>query len=582
MCGSFLLRKEPGIMPHTNADIIIQTLSHYGVRTVFGYSGGAALPLFDALEQNQDISLIATRHEQGAVHMADGYARASGTIGASIVTSGPGMTNAITGLMTAHMDSVPLVVISGQVPTHAIGTDAFQETNATGMSRHITKHSKLLLAHDAIASTTASLLEAAQHGRPGAVLLDIPKDISGAIATKAAAAPTPKRKQRAPKQETIEAIAAAWHAAKRPLILAGHGVLIAKASSTLKAIATHTQTPVTTTLLGKGAFPETHLLSLGMLGMHGTATANKAVLEADFVLIIGSRLDDRIAGEGSTFLSHATTAHIDIEKRQLGKVITPMFTLQADAAVALSALLASMRALQPVQRSLWQHRIAELKKTYPLTYKKEGALTMQEVIEAFWQKTQGKAIVTTDVGQHQMWAAQFWKVTQPNTWISSGGAGTMGFGFPAAIGAQLARPRESVIAFVGDGGFQMTLPELATAVRHRLPIKIVVLDNNYLGMVRQWQESFYDNRESGVDMSDNPDFCAIAQAYGAAGIYVDSRTTLTQAVEAALAITDRPVIIHAKVNRTDNVYPFIPAGAPYTSMQLGPSNTKLAAPTGST
>lgn len=566
--------------PLTGGEQIITTLREHDVTHVFGYVGGAALPLFDALATVEGVELVATRHEQGAAHMADGFARASGRLGVAVVTSGPGAVNTFTGLMTAHMDSIPVAVISGQVPTHAIGTNAFQEAPVVAMAEHITKESVQADDPNKLGATVSDLIALATNGRPGGVLLDVPKDIGGAAATASGTAPI-EYIPPAPDSQVVEAIMDAWQKAERPVILAGHGVLIARAAERLLALAEATQTPVTTTLLGKGAFPESHPLSVGMLGMHGTAYANKTVLDADFIINIGSRFDDRIVGDPTVFGENAFIAHVDIDKNEIGKVITPDASIVSDAGLAISALHAAAQPDSP-SRHNWLAQVEQYKEQYPLQFEQGPELTMQEVIQEVYQQTNGDAIATTDVGQHQMWAAQFWKVDRPDTWLSSGGAGTMGYGMPAAIGAQFARPNETVLAFVGDGGFQMTSHELATAVRHRLPIKVFVLDNAYLGMVRQWQEAFYDNRESGVEMSDNPDFAKLAEAYGAVGISIDSREQLADGVAEALAVTDGPTIIHVKVGKTDNVYPFIPAGAPYTAMRTGPSDAPLAKPTGST
>lgn len=569
--------------PQTGAEQIINQLVDNGVVHVFGYSGGAALPLFDALSLHDDIEIIVPRHEQGASHMADGYARVSGKLGVGVVTSGPGVTNTFTGVMTANMDNVPLMIVSGQVPTHALGTDAFQEVAAVQMAQHITKKSVLATKNDDVRELTSSLMHEATSGRPGAVLLDVPKDLSASVGSSSTAefALTTDAKPGVVNTSKIKIIMDAWAKAKRPVILAGHGVLIAKASDQLFKLANLTNTPVTTTLLGKGAFPETHSLSLGMLGMHGTVYANKAILDADFILNIGSRFDDRIVGAPSEFGKNAFKVHVDIDEAEINKIIAVNIGVVSDAQVALGCMILHAKvAAKP--HAAWLKTIQKNKADYPLAYERGAGLTMQEVIEQVYEQTAGDAIATTDVGQHQMWAAHFWKVDKPDTWVTSGGAGTMGYGMPAAIGAKIAQPEREVVAFVGDGGYQMTMAEVMTAVRYKVPIKVFVLDNEYLGMVRQWQELFHENRESGVDMSDNPNFAEIAKLQGAEGIYIDSRDDLASGVKRALAVKDKPVIVHVKVEKTDNVYPFIPAGAPYTDMHIYAPETPLASPTGST
>lgn len=552
------------------ASALIRTLESLGVEYIFGYSGGAVIPIFDAIvTTNTPIRLITSRHEQGAVHMADGYARATGKPGVALVTSGPGAGNAITGLMTAHMDSVPVVVISGQSVSHMIGLDAFQETDVINLSLPVVKHSYQPLRADDIPGVVREAFTVAVSGRPGPVVIDIPKDVSSAPCT-APVKPAAKSRpvpQPVPKND-LQKIAEAVSKAERPLLLAGQGVIISGAAEALTRFANKQKIPVTTTLLGKGAVDETGELSLGMLGMHGTAYANFAIQETDCLVSIGSRFDDRIVGDVAAFAHQATICHVDIDATEINKMVRADHTAVCDATAAL-AYLSEHIAHKP--RPAWQQRIQQLKAHYPLRFSgnsNTGKLTQQYILHLLDELTGGQAVISTDVGQHQMWAAQFCRVREPRNWLSSGGAGTMGYGFPAAIGAQFGRPNDVVISVSGDGGFQMTEYELATAVSHKLPLKIVILDNKYLGMVRQWQEIFYDNRESGVALEGNPDFAKLASAYGIHSIHIHDTETAQSRLQAALDYNDGPVVVWCEVARADNVFPMIPAGASYDKMLL--------------
>ena len=556
----------------TGAQILWECLVREGVDTVFGYPGGAILPAYDALLQ-YPIRHVLVRHEQGAAHMADGYARASGRVGVAVATSGPGATNLTTGIATAMMDSVPTVFITGQVPSKVLGSDAFQETDVTGITLPITKHNMLVTEAKDIAHTLREAFAIARHGRPGPVLVDICKDAQQAQTEFVWPETVELPGRREPPMVRWEDLARAVELiarAERPLILAGHGVLRSGASAALQAYAEKTDTPVALTLLGLGGFPASHPLCLGMMGMHGEAYVNTAIQEADLLLAFGMRFDDRVTGKLATYAPHSKKIHVEIDPSEIGKNVPVDVGIVGD----LRAVLESLIPHVPSKRhEPWRTRIRvgqdETRSRDILHQPDNGHLYAAHVMQDLWTETEGGAVVVTDVGQHQMWEAQYYRHEKPRTLITSGGLGTMGFALPAAIGAKMARPEAEVWVIAGDGGFQMTQCELATLQQERLDIKIAVVNNGVLGMVRQWQEFFYDKRYASTPML-SPDFVKLAGAYGIAGHRVTKRAEIPKTVQEVRA-SGQPALIDFRVEKEESVYPMVPAGADLHAMIRRPA-----------
>ncbi|MCI0499156.1 MAG: biosynthetic-type acetolactate synthase large subunit [Planctomycetales bacterium] len=540
------------------SQVIVDMLIEQGVETMFGYLGGVVLPLFDKL-YDAPINFIIPRHEQGGCHMADAYARASGKVGVVVATSGPGATNLTTGIATAMMDSVPLVAITGQVRTSLIGNDAFQEADTTGITRPITKHNMIIKDPNDLAQSIREAFYIAKSGRPGPVLIDIPVDMQ------LAQCPIPPKgeidlpgiKNRAHGHaRQITMAAQAINESQKPVLYVGGGVIISGASDQLRALAQKANIPVTTTLMGLGAYDQSRPESLDMLGMHGSAYANYAVQHADLLISVGARFEDRVTGNLQTFAPHAKIVHIDLDPSSIGKNVKVDIPVVGDAKQVLTALL---NEVEYKPRKEWFETIAAWKAKHPFMYDKNAdVIKPQYVIEEICRQTQGQAIICTGVGQHQMWSAQFYKYSRPRQLITSGGLGTMGFGLPAAIGAQLACPDKPVIDIDGDSSFNMTLTELSTAVMYKLPIKVALINNGYMGMVRQWQELFYGKRYSKSSLV-NPDFANLARAFGCVGITVDKKEQVAGAVKDMLAET-RPCVVDFRVDREENVWPMVPAG----------------------
>ena len=555
------------------AQIIIEVLQEEGVDTLFGYPGGAVIDIYDQLAKSK-LRHILTRHEQAAVHAADGYARASGRVGVCLVTSGPGATNTVSGIASAYMDSIPVVVLTGQVPTQLIGNDAFQEVDIVGITRPCTKHNYLVKSVEDLGRTIKEAFYIARSGRPGPVLVDIPKDVMQAT--------TPYKPVKEvllksynptyePNVKQLPKVLKLIEEARQPLVFAGGGVILSRASKELTAFARKIQAPVTSSLMGLGAFPASDPLWLGMIGMHGTYRANMASSECDLMIAVGVRFDDRVTGQVDAFAPHARIVHIDIDPTSIRKNIQVSVPIVGDCRITLQKLntLLAKESLGHLDalRAPWLEQIERWKATTPLKYEQKEMIKPQFVVEKLWELTNGQAIITTEVGQNQMWAAQYYHFDHPNHFITSGGLGCMGFGLPAAIGAQIASPEKLVVDVAGDGSIQMNIQEMGTVMQYKLPVKIVILNNGYLGMVRQWQQLFYDCCYSCTQMIDSPDFVRLAEAYGAVGLRATKPEEVEKTLRKGLSMP-KAVIMDFVVEKEECVYPMVPSGKPITEMLL--------------
>ncbi len=562
----------------TGSQAIVKCLQEEGIKTIFGFPGGAVLDLYDELFSAKGIEHVLVRHEQGAVHAADGYARATGEVGVALLTSGPGATNGVTGIATAYMDSIPMVILTGQVPTMLIGNDAFQEVDIVGITRPCTKHNYLVKDKDELIPTLREAFHIAKTGRPGPVLVDLPKDVVASMIDYPDLEPIDLKSYqpnyKANKRQ-VEKACNLIKKSKRPVLYVGGGVILSGASHQLIELATKLHIPVTMTLMGLGAFPGDHTLSMGMLGMHGSYTANMAVAECDLLIAVGARFDDRVTGKLDEFAQNAKIIHIDIDPTSISKNVKVDIPIVADCNVTLTAInrcIDDNPDYDPEKESEkfgpWFTLIEQWTKDHPMTYSKSDEIIKpQYVIEMLYKHTMGEAIITTEVGQNQMWAAQFYKFARPKQFLTSGGLGTMGFGLPAAIGAQMAFPDKHVIDIAGDGSIQMNIQELATAKQFNCPVKVAILNNQFLGMVKQWQELFYSKRYSSTVMDANPDFVELAKAFGAAGLRATKVSDVEPVIQEALS-TRLPVIMDFVISKDENVYPMVPAGKATTEMLL--------------
>ncbi len=560
-------------MKLSGAQILLKVLQDEGVDTIFGFPGGMVIDIYDELE-NSNIQHVLVRHEQGAVHAADGYARTSGKVGVCLVTSGPGATNTVTGIASAYMDSIPLVVITGQVPTHLIGNDAFQEVDIVGITRSCTKHNYLLKDVNDLARVVKEAFYLARSGRPGPVLIDIPKNVSNSKTAYQPIGPVKIKSYNPtyePNKKQLRKVVDLIAQAERPIIFAGGGIILSKASEELRLLARSMQIPVTASLMGLGSFPGSDMLWLGMIGMHGTYRANMSASSCDLLIGIGVRFDDRVTGKTDAFASQAKIVHIDIDPTSIRKNVPVTIPIVGDCLQTLKKLNS---LLEPVdksqlstQRKPWLDQIQAWKDKNNLAYVQTDVIKPQYVVEKLHELTRGEAIITTEVGQNQMWAAQYYHFNEPNHFVTSGGLGCMGFGFPAAIGAQVAQPGKTVVDIAGDGSIQMNIQELATALQYKLPVKIAILNNGYLGMVRQWQELFYDKRYANTCMDCGPDFIKLAEAYGGLGLRATKPEEVEPVLKEGLA-SSKTVIMDFLVAKEECVYPMVPAGAPITEMLL--------------